>query len=143
MNLADSLLDPAKRPLVVTTLVDVIDAEVSRKSGLGGMLLKGAYGTAKGVSGNFLSNAVDAMLPELADVLQPYWDDKGERGLGQRLTADKAVVADRILAIADAKADRVDNAALLKVYRSVRGKAKGHVEEALPALGAAVERLAS
>ena len=57
-------------------------------------------------------------------------------------TGNIGPVADALLAVADAKASAVEGNPLGKVYRSLRGKAKEHVVEALPALGATLERFA-
>lgn len=138
MSFTDSLLDPAKRPQVVQSLSTVIDQEVESKSGLGGMALKTAFASAKKMKDGIVPKATDAMLPEIAAALAPYWDAKGDQDFGSYLSSRSSEVADALLAVADAKAASPDNAALAKVYKPIRGKAKGYVEEALPRLAAAL-----
>lgn len=138
MSFTDSLLDPAKRPQVVQSLSTVIDQEVESKSGLGGMALKTAFASAKKMKEGIVPKATDAMLPEIAAALAPYWEAKGDQDFGSYLSSRSSEVADALLAVADAKASSPDNAALAKVYKPIRGKAKGCVEEALPRLAAAL-----
>ncbi|GAA1398853.1 DUF6918 family protein [Luteococcus peritonei] len=139
MSFTDSLLDPAKRPQVVQAIAAVVDQEVDAKSGLAGMALKGAYASAKKAKEGIVPKATDAMLPDIAAALQPYWDAKGEQDFGAYLSSRSGEVADSLLAVADAKAASPDNAAIAKLYKPIRGKAKGYVEEALPRLAEALK----
>lgn len=143
MSFTESLLDQAKRPQVVAAIAKVVDEEVSSKSGLSGMALKGAYASAKKAKDGIVEKAVNAMLPDLAAALQPYWDGKGEQSFAAHLQANSGQVADALLKVADDKAANPENANMAKVYKPIRGKAKGYVEEALPKLAAAIEPFVS
>lgn len=143
MSFTESLLDPTRRPQVVQAIATVVDQEVAAKSGLGGMALKGAYASAKKVKEGIVPKATDAMLPDLAAALEPYWNARGEQDFGSYLAGRSGEVADSLLAVADTKAASPDNAALAKIYKPIRGKAKGYVEEALPQLAAAIAPFAS
>ncbi|WP_420175887.1 DUF6918 family protein [Luteococcus sp. OSA5] len=138
MSFTDQLLDPAKRPQVVQAISTVIDQEVESKGGLGGMALKTAYNSAKKMKDGIVPKGTNAMLPEIAATLAPYWEAKGDQDFGAYLSSRSGEVADALLAVADAKAASPDNAAIAKVYKPIRGKAKGYVEEALPRLAAAI-----
>lgn len=138
MSFSESLLDPAKRPQVVTAIATVIDEEVNSKGGLGGMAIKGAYASAKKMKDGIVPKGTDAMLPDIASALEPFWNAKGDQDFGAFLSSRSAEVADALLAVADAKAESPDNAAIAKLYKPIRGKAKGYVEEALPRLAGAI-----
>lgn len=140
--LRTALLDPATRPQVIDTLVQLAESEVATKKGISGTMLKTAFAGAKKASPGVVSKAVNALLPGVADALDPHYAAKGDQAFGSYLSdpARSGQVADELLAVADAKARAVKNTPLGKVYGSVRGKAKDHVVTALPALGAALER---
>ena len=138
---SDALLEPARRPVAVATLTDVIDAEVADKSGFGGAAVKAGYAAAKKLGGNLVTNATDRMLPQFASALDPFWATKGEQPFGAHLAAQPDAAADALLAVTDAKAATTRHTSAAKVYGSLRSKAKTHVVAALPRLGAAVERL--
>ncbi len=143
MTFTASLLDPAKRPQVVAAIAKVLDEEVSSKSGLSGIALKGAYASAKKAKEGIVDKGANAMLPDVAAALQPYWEGKGDQSFAAHLTQHKSAVADALLKVVDDKAANPDNATLAKIYKPIRGKAKGYVEEALPKLGAALEPFVS
>lgn len=134
MGFTEQLLDPAKRPQVVAAIAQMVDDEVASKSGLTGMAIKGAYASAKKMKDGIVPQGVEAMLPDIASALAPHWENKGEQSFAAVLQAKSGEVADALLAVADAKAGNPDNAALAKLYKPLRGKAKGLVEEALPRL---------
>ena len=138
---SDALLEPARRPVAVATLTDVIDAEVADKSGFGGAAVKTGYAAAKKLGGNFVSSATDRLLPQFASALDPFWATKGTAPFGAHLAGQSDAVADALLSVTDTKAANTSHAAAAKVYGTLRGKAKEHVVAALPRLGAAVERL--
>ncbi|MGO4956569.1 DUF6918 family protein [Luteococcus sp. Sow4_B9] len=138
MSFTEQLLDPAKRPQVVEAISTVIDQEVESKGGLGGMAIKTAYASAKKMKDGIVPKGTDAMLPEIASALAPYWEAKGDQDFGSYLSSRSGEVADALLAVADAKAESPDNAAIAKIYKPIRGKAKGYVEEALPRLATAI-----
>jgi hypothetical protein len=138
---SDALLDPTRRPVAVDTLTDVIDAEVADKSGFGGAAVKTGYAAAKKLGGNFVTSATDRLLPQFASALDPFWATKGAAPFGAHLAGQSDAVADALLSVTDTKAANTSHAAAAKVYGTLRGKAKEHVVQALPRLGAAVERL--
>lgn len=140
--LSTALLDPANRPQVVDTLVQLAESQVSGMRGISGTMMKTAFSAAKKASPGSLRQAVDTVLPGVAESLDPYYAAKGDQALGSYLSdpSRSGQVADELLAVADRKASAVEGNPLGKVYGSFRGKAKEHVVAALPALGAALER---
>ncbi|MFC6421133.1 DUF6918 family protein [Ornithinimicrobium tianjinense] len=143
-SLSARLLDPTTRPQVVDALVQLIETEVASKKGISGTVLKTAFAGAKKASEGTVKRSVNALLPGVASALDPHWAAADGRAFGAYL-ADPArahQVADELLAVADAKAAAVEGNPLGKVYRSLRGKGKEHVVEALPGLGSTLERFA-
>lgn len=115
MGFTERLLDPAQRAQVVDAIANVVDQEVGAKSGLSGMALKGAYASAKKMKDGIVTKGVNAMLPQVAAALAPYWDAKGDQDFGAHLAANSAEVSEKLLAMADGAAANPDNAAMAKI----------------------------
>lgn len=146
MSLADKLTKPPARDTVIADCCKMIDEEVKSKGGLSGMAVKGAYSVVKAVSPKFVPEVVDAMLDQWVEKLEAYYDAFKQRGggaFGDYLKQRGPEVADRLLEVTDARAARAKNAAVKKMYEKMRGSAKKHVEEALPRLGALVQKNAA
>lgn len=141
-TLSETLLDPARRDHAVTTLVNVVEAEVASKGGLSGVALKTGFKAVQKMSPDLVRRAVNGMLPDFATSLQPYWEARGESPFGAYLASHGSVVADSLLSVSDERAQRPNHAAVAKIYNGLRPKAKAQVEEALPRLGTAIESLA-
>ena len=134
-----SVLD-TNRSATVDDLVGVIDTQVAAQKGLGGAAVKAAYGAAQKVKPGIVSKATDLMLPEFVEALTPLWDSKpAGTAFGDHLAANSDAAAEALLSVTDAHVDSA-KAPLAKAYGSLRGKAKGYVTEALPAVGAAIEK---
>lgn len=145
-SLSETLLAADRRPSVVADLVSVIDAEVKDKKGIGGITVKGAYAAVRKVSPTIAAGATDRMLPDFATALQPFWDDFGAdraEDFGTYLAGRGDEAADALLAVTDARAAATQREPLRRAYNGLRGKAKGHVEHALPRLGKVVQQHAS
>lgn len=143
MGFTEQILEPSRRSEVVAAIAGVIESTIAGQSGLSGMAVKTAFAGAKKAKGDMVEKGVDRMLPQVADVLAPYWDAKGDQDFGAFLGNNSSEVADKLLKVADDNAAKVDNAAMAKAYKGVRGKAKGIVEEALPKLGQAIAPFAA
>ncbi len=128
------------RAAAVSELAGVIDAEVSDQSGLSGAAVKAAYGTAQKVKPGVVESATDKLLPEFVTALTPFWDTKpAGTGFGDHLAANSDAAAEALLAVTDAQVGDA-KPALAKAYGTLRGKAKNYVVNALPRVGAAVEK---
>ena len=138
-SLTDLLLADDRRPNAVRALVEVVDAEVKGKRGLSGTAVKAAYATARKVSPTMAQRAIDKMLPDFAAALDPHWADFGGQGdFGSFLAGRSEQVSAALLAVTDARVDKSSKEVLKKAYRSIRGKAKENVVEALPRVGGAI-----
>lgn len=142
-SLSQTLLDPARRPAVVDTLVGVVDAEVADKSGIGGRVIKTGYGAITKISDGFVGKAVNRLLPGFAEALDPFWQSTGERPFADTLVDRQVEAAEALLAVTDRQVGSTSNKVVKKVYGSLRGKAKDNVISALPRVGAAIESHAS
>jgi hypothetical protein len=138
------LLTSDKKEQVVDDCCSLIDAEVKDKGGISGLAIKAGYGAVKGIKPGFVRHVVSDLLPEFAQALDPVWQDakKDGRAVGQFFSSNTARVADALLAITDAKAQRAKSAVVKGTYEKLRGSAKKNVEAAVPRLGEMVQKYA-
>lgn len=136
------LTDPARRPQAVEALASVVESEVRDRSGISGVALKTAFKAVTAIKSDIVFKAVDYMLPDFADALDPFWAARGGQPFGAYLSGRGAEAADALLNVTDKRANKPEHATIAKIYNSLRPKAQGMVEAALPRLGAAVESLA-
>lgn len=136
-SLSAALTDEAKKPAIIQDCLQLIDAEVADKGGLGGMAVKAAYKTVKGIKPGFVKNVVEGLLPEFAEALEPIHAEATAAGKDVRshLVANSSCVADALLAVTDTKAEKSTNGLVKGTYSKLRGSAKKNVEAALPRLG--------
>ncbi len=142
-SLQQQLLDPARRPAVVSALVGVVDAEVASKSGFSGRVIKTGYGAVTKISDGFTAKAVNRLLPGFAEALDPFWARRGDASFADTLVAQQDQAAEALLAVTDHQVAGTSHALVGKVYGSLRGRAKENVIAALPRVGAAIEQHAS
>lgn len=138
-SLSQTLLDPARRPAVVETLVGVIDAEVADKSGIRGRVIKTGYGAVTKLADGFVAKAVNRLLPGFADALDPFWQERAGCPFAEVLAARQDEAAEALIAVTDAQVAGTSNAVVKKVYGTLRGRAKENVVAALPRVSAAIE----
>ena len=143
-SLSDVLLDDSKKPAVVDDCVALIDAEVKDKGGISGLAIKAGYGAVKGIKPGFIKQAVSDMLPDFAKALDAtYQDAKSQnKPVADFFMANAERVADALLSITDARAERVKSGVVKGTYEKLRGTAKKNVEAAVPRLGKMVEKYA-
>jgi hypothetical protein len=144
-TLNEILLDPARRPAVVTDLEELVDQEVSDKSGVSGAVVKTGYATVKKLKPGLVGNAVDRMLGEFGTALEPFYADyRASAGsdFGAYLTS-RPEAADALLGVTDSRAERTDSDAIKKVYAKLRPTGQKNVAEALPRLGRLIDKHAT
>lgn len=142
MTLKELFGDPSRRQNVVSDCCTLIDQEVKDKSGLSGMAIKAGYAVVNGVKPTFVREAVDHLLDQFADRLDPIYQEAkiGDVPVAQHFVSNKGRVADALLAITDERAKRSSSQAVVKTYEKLRGSAKTNVEAAMPRLGALVAK---
>lgn len=140
-TLTDTLLDPAKVGSIRADVRDLIDAEVGDKKGASGLAIKGSYSAVKKVSPSVIDDAVEKLWPSFVASLDPFyqqWAGNGE--FADFLTARSDEVADALLSVTDERIDSTSKSVIKKAYGSLRPSAKKNVSEALPRIGALVQK---
>jgi hypothetical protein len=142
MSLVEALTDETKKPLIVKDCCALIDEEVKDKGGISGLAIKAGYGAVKGIKPGFVEHAVEDLLPEFAKALDPiYADAKAQnKPVAEFFASNASRVADALLAITDAKAQRAKSGVAKGAYEKLRGSAKKNVEQAVPRLGRLMEK---
>ena len=141
--LKESLLTPEKQATVLAEAQQVLDSEVSDKTGASGLAVKGGYAAAKKAKPSLVPDAIESLLPEFLVRLEPYWQSYSanpQGSFGESLAANSDEVAEALLAVADERAEASSRTSVKKVYSSMRSSAKKNVIEALPRVGELVQR---
>lgn len=144
-SLTELLTGEQKKHAVVDDCCTLIDAEVADKGGISGLAIKAGYGAVKGIKPGFIRNAVEDLLPEFASALDPLYQEAKTKGVSvsEFFVSQPSRVADSLLAITDAKAQRSKSGLVKGTYEKLRGSAKKNVEAAVPRLAGMVQKYAS
>jgi Family of unknown function (DUF6918) len=144
-TLHDILTAPQTLPNVVKDGIALVDGQISDKSGISGAAIKLAYKAVTTFSPDHIQYMVYTLMPQMAEKLQPYWDDflaAGGGSFGDYLAKRGGEVSETLLSITDARAEGSGRPVIVKAYKSVRGSAAKNVQAALPDLGALVQKYA-
>lgn len=135
-HLKELAQDSAKRSQVIDDACRVLDLEVADKSGLSGMAIKAGYKLVQGVKPGFVRQAVDDLLDDFLDALDPIYQEAVSSGKkpGDYLKGRSGQVADSLLSITDRRAEKAQRATIRGMYDKLRPTAKKHVEAAAPRL---------
>jgi hypothetical protein len=144
-SLKEILQDPQVYPRIVEDCLKVLDEEVSKKSGLTGMAIKGTYKVLKGVqNGRILRKAVETLLPEFVEKLEPHYlaysQGKDPGSWEAFLRPQYETIAHELLEVTDAKVARTRERTLRSAYEKLRPRAHREVVGSLPALARMMER---
>ena len=141
MGLSDILLNENKRDTIVDDCVKLIDKQVAAAPGLGGLALKAAYSTVKGIRADYCAQVVDQLLPEISIALDPMWTQAVNNGSPVAyMTERKTQVADQLLQISDKKAENSTRAIVKGAYAKLRPSAKTYVENGIPDLAEIINK---
>lgn len=141
MGLSDILLNENNRDSVVDDCVELIEKQVASAPGLGGLALKAAYSTVKGIRADYCAQVVDQLLPEISIALDPMWSEAVNNGNPvEYLTERKAQVAYQLLQISDKKAENSTRAVVKGAYAKLRPSAKTYVENGIPDLAKIINK---
>jgi len=145
-TLHDVMLAPDTQPAVVADCMKLIQQEVSSKSGVSGAAVKIAYKTASSFAPGYLQSKVEDMVPDMVVQLEPFWADfaySGGGSFGDYLAKHSDQATDALLAATDAQAaGPTARPAVVKAYKTVRGSAAKHIANALPRVGALIQKYA-
>lgn len=140
-TLEDTLLNAQTVPAVRADVEALVDSEVSDKRGASGLALKTGYAALRRVGPTIVPRAVERLLPAFVEKLEPFWQEHAGNGsFAGYLSRRDGEVADALLGVTDERVAGTSNGAVKKVYASLRPSAHKHVIEALPRLGALVEK---
>ena len=139
-TLVDQLGNDSARPQVITDCVELIETQVKQK----GFVIKSAYATIKAIKKKFVSETVDALLDDWLGKLQPHYDkwqaSKSTPLFSEYVIARSDDVAEDLLSVTDARAEKTSHTTAKKMYNRMREGAKKNVIEAIPALSQMIER---
>jgi hypothetical protein len=138
-SLVELLGKEPPRQQVVTDCVDLIEAQVKQK----GFIMKSAYATINAIKKRFVPEVVDGLLDDWLGKLQPHYDKWSVAKQGS--FADYVIsrsddVAEDLLSVTDARAQRTSHTTAKKMYQRMRDSAKKNVVEAIPELSRMIER---
>ncbi len=141
-SLVQQLGSSPQREQVVADAVQVLEAEVSGQSGLGGLATKAAFGVLKGVRPGIVSQIVDRLFDEFLTTVEPFYQRAIAEGRapGALLEGERAAVARGLLGVTDRRAAQAKSEALKKTYEKLRPSAQKHVEAAVPRLATLLDR---
>ena len=138
-SLVEVLGQPPKRQPVIADCIALIDAQVKEK----GFVIKGAYATIKAIKKSFVPEVVDSLLDDWLGKLQPHyekWSATKAQSLTDFLTSRSDDVAEDLLSVTDARAEKSTHGTAKKMYGKMRDGAKRNVVEAIPDLAKLVEK---
>src|SRR5215472_7520256 len=141
-TLPELLTNDSKKGAVVEDSCALIDAEVKDKGGISGLAIKAGYGAVKGIKPGFIKQVVSDLLPEFAGALDPLYQlaHVEERPVSDYFVAHSDQVAEALLTVTDAKAQKAKNGLVKGTYDKLRSSAKKNVEAAVPRLGKMIEK---
>jgi hypothetical protein len=144
--LSDILLADGAQKRITADCQALVEQELSAKSGVAATALKVAYKAVTTFAPGYYQSTVEDMVPDLLHRLQPFWADFHAAGGGQfgdYLVKRAEEVSEAVLGVTDDMAQRSERGSIVKAYNVVRGGAGKHIEAALPAVGALVEKYAA
>ena len=144
-SLIEISTDPDKRRAIVEDASSMLDLEVNDKSGFSGKAVKIAFKAVKGVSPGMIPMSIDALLDDFCVAMQPIWEECQASGQATRpyFQSRSGDVANALLGITDARAERSTQRILKSTYGKLRGQAVKHIEESMPRLADLIEKHAS
>ena len=138
MSLSEVLKDSQIRQSVIADCCKLVDDEVAKKSGLGGMMIKTGHRAVKGIQPGFIQKVVTALLDRWTAALDPIWEEADSKGQSpvEHFSTERSRVADALLSVTDKKAANANSKVVASTYKKLRPSGKKHVEEAVPGLAA-------
>jgi hypothetical protein len=138
-TLVEQLGSEPRRPQVVAECVQLIDAQVKRK----GLMVKSAYALIKGIKKKFVPEVVDALLDDWLGKIQPHYDKWAATKastLSDFMVARSDDVAEDLLSVTDARAEKTTHTTAKKMYLKMRDGAKRDVVDSIPDLAKLLEK---
>ena len=141
MELTNTIQDKAVRDRIAADCTQLIDQQVSAKSGLSGLALKATYGVVKGIGADYIPGAINRLLPETCAALDPIWAEGTQAGDPVAyLTQNKDRTADIILSTTDTRIANNGNGVIKASYNKLRKSVKSDVATAVPELAKILDK---
>lgn len=141
--LSDAVADPQRRRAIVDDGVKVIEEEVSDKGGVTGLVVKGAFKAVQSLKPGFVPRALDNLIPDFAQKIDPFydaWKQSGKGDLRGYFVANGDRIANALLSITDERARNAEHATVKKAYDQLRPQGLQHTVAAMPRLAGLVQR---
>jgi hypothetical protein len=138
-SLVEQIGQAPKREHVIADCVQLIDAQVKQKN----FVIKSAYAMIKGIKKSFVPEVVDSLLNDWLGKLQPHydkWTSNKTSSLSDFLVSRSDDVAEDLLQVTDARAEKTSHTTAKKMYMKMRDGAKKNVVEAIPDLAKMIEK---
>lgn len=141
MTLRRALDDPHVRASIAADAVTEAAAAVNERSGLRGLAAQLGLQTINQVRPGFLERHIHAMLPGMAEAIEPYWEAglaSGDPTAHLEMNADE--VSTQLLTVTDAYVDQAADARAIGVYQQLRARAPRRIAEQMPRVAAFIAR---
>jgi uncharacterized protein DUF6918 len=145
-NLSDILRVDGALKAITADAQALVEQELANKSGVSAAAVKLAYKAVTSFAPGYYAQTVELMVPNMLNQLQPFWTDFQAAGggtFGDYLVKRQDEVGPALLRVTDDMAKDSDKPVIVKAYKTVRGSAEKHIEAAIPAVGALVEKYAA
>jgi hypothetical protein len=143
-KLVEKLPLPEKRKELVDACCGLLDGEVKKKGGIGGLAVKAAYRMLKAFKPGAVPEAVDGLFDDFIEALESYHQDfeeaSGSGTFGAHMKSRAPQVGEALVGVTDRRADRSKHKTLVKAYRKLRPSAIRNVQEAVPGLADLIDR---
>ena len=143
MSHLSTLMHGSTRTEFIAECGALVEKVASAQSGISGMAIKGGLAAAKKADANVVPKALERILPDVLDALDPHWQEfseTSEQDFGSFLEPRSAQVSDSIMSVADKHAEQINSPALSKPYNSLRGKASKFLTPAVPDFGRVLQK---
>lgn len=144
MGLSEKIQDEAVRASIAADCAKLIDQQVAAKGGLSGMAMKTAYGVIKSIGADYIPSAINRLLPDACEALDPIWQEGTASGDPvEYLSEHKDRTAERLLSVTDERIKGTKHKALGATYGKLRKSVKNDVEAAVPGLAKIISSYAA
>lgn len=134
-TLAQLLLAPDRHDALVARTSAWVERYVHESHGLRGTALKAGLAAARAARPDAVERAVNRLLPEFAEALEPYWQKfraSGEKDFSAYLKRHARGAAAAMMERTDARIAASPNKTLHAGYRRLRGTLAAELEKMLP-----------
>ncbi len=142
-TLAETLLTADNRPVLVADCAQLVKDEVASKKGVSGLAIKAGFKTVTTFKKGIIPDVVDVLLDDFIREVEPYHAEFRAQGGGDFRAycvqnADR--IAEALLSITDQRADKSKHKTLVKAYHKLRPQGHKQVVEAMPRVGAMLQK---